>query len=68
MIHKTRLPVDANPQFWAAKGRIPLWKIAIRLEVSETTLIRWLRSELKPLQKERILNAIELLKNDKGGT
>lgn len=38
------------------------YQVAERLNVSEFTLIRWLRGELTPEKRERIFRAIEELK------
>lgn len=46
----------------AAKARgIPLWKIAIKMGVSEPTMIRWLRIPLSPEKESAILVAIDEL-------
>lgn len=56
-IHRKR-----NPDFWSAKGRIPLWLIAEELSIHEQTLMRWLRVEVEPEKMGRILEAIEVIK------
>lgn len=46
------------------KGNIPNWLIAERLEIHESTLVRWLRQEMSPEQEQRIINVIEQLKEE----
>jgi hypothetical protein len=47
-----------------AKGKIPNWLIAEKLEIHESTLVRWLRQEMSPEQEQRIINVIEQLKKE----
>lgn len=42
----------------AKAAKIPLWKIAAAIHVSEPTLIRWLRFPLSAEKEQRILTAI----------
>ena len=52
----------------AAKDNgIKLWEIADALKVSEFTFTRWLRHELPADKRQKVLDAIESLKNKKGG-
>ncbi len=51
----------------AARGSgVPLWKIALRLKISEPTLTRWLRVPLSDERRERVMAAIREL-SEKGG-
>ena len=43
----------------AKKKGVAFWQIAQKLEVSEWTFTRWLRYDLEPVKKERILMAID---------
>ena len=43
----------------ARKKGVAFWRIAREIGVSETTVIRWLRLELTPEKKERILEALD---------
>lgn len=45
----------------ARLARVPLWKIAIAIGVSEPTLTRWLRVPLSPEREAAIMSAIERL-------
>jgi len=54
-------PYERNPEFWERKGKIPLWRIAEQINCSEMTLTRWLRKELDPEKKERILTVLKEL-------
>lgn len=50
-----------------ARGKdIPLWRIALKLNISEPTLTRWLRVPLSDERRERIMAAIRDL-SEKGG-
>lgn len=42
------------------------WEICDRLGISEPTLTRWLRFELLPEKKQRILDAIDELSREEG--
>lgn len=42
----------------AKKARIPLWKVAAGIGISEPTLIRWLRFPLSAEKEARILATI----------
>ena len=64
MIPRTRLPIELNPVFWREKGEIQLWKIGEKLNVSEMTLIRWLRKPIDAKKMEEILEVINQLKNE----
>ena len=51
----------------AAKDRrVMLWQIADRIGVSEFTLVRWLRHELPEDKKQKILEAINAIENERG--
>ena len=43
---------------------VPMWKIAKLLGISEPTLTRWMRVELTPEKRKRILEAINQLKQE----
>ena len=47
---------------------IPQWKLADIIGICEMTLIRWLRRELSPERKEKIINAIREATNNDGST
>lgn len=53
---------DRNKEIMLAKGNIPLWAIALKLGVHEQTLHRWLRVEVDETKKQRILEAINQIK------
>ena len=42
----------------AKAAKVPLWKIAAEIQVSEPTLTRWLRFPLPAEKEQRILAAI----------
>lgn len=42
----------------ARKQKVALWRIADKLSVSESTILRWLRHDLPSDKQQRILNAI----------
>ncbi len=42
---------------------VPQWKVADYLGVSEMTLIRWLRKEVSAEKRDKIMQAVEHLKN-----
>ena len=46
------------------KYKMKQWELAARLDVTEGTLIRWLRTELPTEKKEQIMY---IIKNYKGG-
>lgn len=46
----------------ARAAKVPLWRIAAFIGISEPTLIRWLRFPLPPDKESRILEAISELK------
>jgi uncharacterized protein YjcR len=53
-----------NKDFFKAKGEIPLWVIADKLSCHENTVRNWLKKELVPEKKERLLGAINEIKQD----
>ena len=42
------------------------WEVAAAVGVGEYTLLRWLRRELPPDKRERVLQAIEQLSKERG--
>lgn len=51
----------------AAKAAgVPLWKCALRMGISEPTLIRWLRVPLSKEKETRIMEAIAALEQEAG--
>lgn len=44
---------------------VALWRIALELGISEMTLTRWLRVELSPEKRARIMDAISKLSSAK---
>jgi hypothetical protein len=53
-----------NDDIRRIKGDIPYWLIADRLGVHEVTFIRWMRKELSPSLKTKVVQAIgEIKKN-----
>lgn len=46
------------------KADVYQWQVADVLGISEVTLIRWLRTDLKEEKEERIVQAIEQLKTE----
>jgi hypothetical protein len=47
-----------------AKGKIPLWVIAERLNIHVTTLNGWMRQEMDAEKKGRIMGAIAAIKEE----
>lgn len=58
---------DRNQEIRNAKRGIPNWMIAERLFISEQTLLRWLRVEMKPSQKAQIMAIIQELHSELAG-
>jgi phage antirepressor YoqD-like protein len=56
-----------NDEIREAKGSIPNWVIAERLGVHENTLNRWMRKEMSNEMKQKILAAINEIKNELKG-
>lgn len=50
----------------ARKSGVPLWAIAAKLEISEATMIRWLRFPLSEERERQILAAIDELSEAEG--
>lgn len=48
----------------AKEAGIPLWKIAVRLNISEPTMTRWLRSPLTPERERKIMEAIKTISRE----
>lgn len=48
-------------------AKIPLWKIAAAIQISEPTLTRWLRFPLPDEKEKRIMSAIAKLKAENWG-
>lgn len=55
-----------NKEFWEQKGKIPLWRIAEKIGIHEKTLIVWLRVEIEHSKMERILSALNQVKEEEG--
>lgn len=45
----------------AKRARVPLWKVAAAIGISEPTLIRWLRFPLAKDKERRVMDAIAVL-------
>lgn len=60
----------ANPDIRAdAKGhKIPHWRIADKLGISDITFSRMLRHELSPEEKKRVMKAIREIAAEQEGT
>jgi hypothetical protein len=56
--------IKRNQEIHNAKGKIPNWVIAEKLNIHESTFVRWLRQELPPASKEVIINVIKQVKNE----
>lgn len=48
----------------AKEAGIPLWKIAVQLNISEPTMTRWLRSPLTPERESKIMEAIKAISRE----
>ena len=48
-------------RYAARIAKVPLWRIAIAIGVSEPTLTRWLRVPLSPEREAAVMSAIERL-------
>ena len=48
------------------KNGFTLWQIAEQIGVSETSVIRWLRSERDCRNQQKVMNALNELKSKKG--
>lgn len=60
---RSQFVIQANSEIRAElkdKG-IPLWKLGVELDVSEGTIVRWLRTDLTETEKTRIEGAIKRL-------
>jgi transposase-like protein len=53
-----------NQLIRAAKGDIPIWAIAERLKIHESTLLRWFRYELSLVRQKEIITVIEQLREE----
>ncbi len=50
------------------REKIPYWQIAEKLNVHESTIIRWLRIELSPEQRFNIIRAAYSITQERGGS
>ncbi len=50
-----------NIRIEARTRGVSLWQIAQKLNISETTLVRWLRYDLEPERLEAIMTAIDTI-------
>lgn len=48
----------------AKEAGVPLWKIALQLNISEPTMTRWLRSPLSPERESKIMGAIKAVSRE----
>ncbi|GAA0472861.1 hypothetical protein [Alkalibacillus silvisoli] len=55
-----------NKDVMEAKGSIPYWLIAQKLNVHENTVRNWLKHELDEERKAALLGAIDEVKKDYG--
>jgi len=53
-----------NEDIKQIKGDIPAWVISRKLGIHENTYFRWVRQELDPTTKAKILNAINEIKQE----
>jgi hypothetical protein len=47
-----------------AKGFIPYWEISSKLNIHENTLRNWMKNEMDPEKKTKVLHAIEQIKHE----
>lgn len=50
----------------AKEARVPLWKVASGVGISEPTLIRWLRFPLSAEREKKIMETIQELAQEVG--
>lgn len=53
-----------NTDVREARGKIPFWLIAEKLDVHENTLRNWMKKELPPHKKKEILAAVAEIKKE----
>ncbi|HNX82774.1 MAG TPA: hypothetical protein PKL77_11585 [Candidatus Omnitrophota bacterium] len=53
-------------RFYAQKHRVPLWKVAKAMGISEPTIIRRLREEFTDAQKAEFMRAVISIKTEEG--
>jgi hypothetical protein len=53
-----------NTQILEAKGDIPYWIIASQVNVHENTVRNWMKREMTPEIKAKVLHAIEEIKQE----
>lgn len=53
-----------NPSVLEAKGGIPYYVIANKLSVHENTVRNWMKREMAPEKKVKVLKAIEEIKQE----
>lgn len=59
---------QANQEVRRQLGRIPVWRVAKGLGISESTLFRWLRHELEDGRKNQLLEAVAEIKSEAEGS
>ena len=61
--------ITANKELrdYMKQHKIPYWKLAIALDIAESTLIRWLRVELTEQQNEEFMQKVnEIIAKQEG--
>lgn len=56
--------INANKEVRKSKGYIPNWRIASKINVSEMTLTRWMRTEMPVDKRDKVLSAINDIKRE----
>jgi len=47
------------------KNSIPFWMVAEKIGVHESTVVRWFRTELQPVQRGAVLAAIDCILDER---
>lgn len=53
-----------NEDIRQAKGKIPMWVVAERLDISENTFLNWMKKEMDGEKKDRVMSAIAEIKKE----
>lgn len=56
--------LEKNAEIIKAKGDIPYWIIASQLGVHENTIRNWMKREVDPVKKVKLLKVIEEIKQE----
>lgn len=60
------ITANEDLRWYMKKHGVPYWKLALKIGVAESTLIRWLRVELQETKKQEFMSMVDEIISEGG--